>query len=176
MRSHASARLLPVSALVLLLVGLLALPALAAQEVRLTDDGFSPRTVRVDPGEDIVWINATDEVATVVGEDGTWDSGPLQPGETFSVALRQPGTVRYATADGEAEGQIRVRPAADQVATEDNGDEADAADDAAPAAALPNTGQPAGILLGFALLLVGFGAITLHRADALQVRAGVVRH
>jgi plasmid stabilization system protein ParE len=91
------------------------------------------------------------------------------------VALRQPGTVGYTTADGEAEGQIRVRPAADQVATED-GDDADAADEAQPAAALPNTGQPAGILLGFALLLVGFGAITLHRADALQVRVGAVRH
>jgi hypothetical protein len=151
----------------LLALGLLALPALAAVEVSITDDGFSPRTVRVDPGEDIVWVNATDAAVTVVGEDGSWDSGPLQPGETFSLALRQSGTVRYGTEDGAHEGQIRVRPPADEVAAEPA---EDAGDEPAAAADLPRTGQPAAVLAGWALLLLGLGVIAVDRAEALRQR------
>jgi len=31
----------------------------------------------------------------VTSDDGAWDSGPLQPGESFSVALDQPGAYAY---------------------------------------------------------------------------------
>jgi hypothetical protein len=176
MRRHLLLRALVLAALLLVVT---ALPALAA-EVRLTDEGFEPRTVRVEAGEDIVWINGTDAEQTVVGEDGTWDSGPLQPGETFSIALREPGTVRYATADGELQGQIRVRPAAqaeegaageDDATEEGDSGSPDDEDAAAASAALPRTGQPAGVLIGWSLLLVGTGVLALRRADVVAVRA-----
>ncbi len=160
-------RILSVVALACLLVGLLAVPALAA-EVTLGEDGFVPATVRVETGEDVVWTNATDEEQTIVGEDGTWDSGPLQPGETFSVALRAAGTVRYATADGAAEGSIEVRAAAaaDEGQSEDEDDEAVIA----TPAELPQTGQPSAAMIGWASILFGLGLIVLRRAEVVALR------
>jgi LPXTG-motif cell wall-anchored protein len=153
MRTRPASRTLPVTVLALVFLLALAVPALAA-EIELTEDGFSPRTVRVDAGEDVVWVNGTDEEQTVVGADGTWDSGPLQPGETFSVALRQPGTYGFATADGSAEGELRVREAAPDAAPAE----------AAPATSLPRTGEGTPVLLGWGLVLVGSGILVLRRA------------
>jgi plastocyanin len=177
-RSQSLTKALGTLGLAALLMALLALPALAAAEVRLTDEGFSPRTVRVDPGEEIVWVNATDEEQTVVGEDGSWDSGPLQPGETFSVALREPGTFGYTTADGEHEGVIRVRPPADEVAAEsdeddaagDDGDGDGDDDDEVAAAPLPQTGEPLVALAGWGVLLVGVGFLAFDRAQLVRAR------
>jgi plastocyanin len=165
--------LLPVAVLTAVLVGALAVPAQASAdasaEVRLTDAGFAPAVVRVEAGEDVVWVNGTEREQTIVAEGGAWDSGPLQPGETFSVALRDPGTVRYATEDGVAEGRVIVGTAPD------GGDEADEAAQAAASesedgSTLPVTGPVSPALAGWALFLLGAGAIALRRAGDLRAR------
>lgn len=156
-----------VLALSALLLGLAASPALAT-EVALEDAGFSPSTIEVEPGESIMWVNRTDEVQTVIGEDGTWDSGPLRPGETFSVAFRDPGTFRYAADDGAVVGTVRVVEATQDAAEaqEDATEDGSAADGAAQPApgALPNTGSRTLPLLGWGLVLVGAGALCVRRA------------
>jgi LPXTG-motif cell wall-anchored protein len=145
------------------MLALLALPALAA-EVSLTADGFDPETVEVTTGESIVWVNETDEEQTIVGDGAlAWDSGPIPPGGSFSVALRDTGRFQYATVDGEFEGTIRVTAAADEEADEDAEATDDDAEDTA-AAQLPTTGEQTQILLGWALLLVGVGALLVQRA------------
>lgn len=149
---------------VAMLVSLLAAPAHAA-EIRLTEDGFDPDVVRVEAGTDVVWINASEGEQTIIGEDGTWDSGPLRTGETFSVALRDVGTVRYATADGSAEGRIIVRAAAD---TDDADDTDDTDDEVEESVALPTTGLPSVALVGLAVLLFGAGAMVLRRVGGLR--------
>lgn len=179
--------------LALPVVVLLVTPALAA-EVRLTDRGFSPRSTTVAAGEDIVWTNLSDAVQTIVGEDGTWDSGPLQPGETFTIALREPGTVRYATADGLREAEIHVTDPPDEDGPEDAADgtepagapddgvaeDADAVDGAVPevdatatavsedgvdgSAALPDTGLPAAAAGVAAVVLLSAGLLALRLA------------
>jgi hypothetical protein len=151
-------------------VALLALPVLAA-EVSLTDDGFDPETVEVTTGEDIVWVNMTDEEQTIVGDGAlAWDSGPIPPGGSFSVALREAGTFSYSTADGEHEGMIRVSAEdeaeeADADADADEGEESEEA--AADAAQLPTTGERTEILLGLTLLLLGVGALLIQRSSRL---------
>jgi LPXTG-motif cell wall-anchored protein len=149
-------------------VALLALPVLAA-EVSLTDDGFDPETVEVTTGEDIVWVNMTDEEQTIVGDGAlAWDSGPIPPGGSFSVALREAGTFSYSTADGEHEGTI-------EVSAEDEADDADADEGeeseeaAADVAQLPTTGEHTEILLGMTLLLLGAGALLIQRSSRLVV-------
>ncbi|MEX0658962.1 MAG: hypothetical protein WD080_07485 [Egibacteraceae bacterium] len=125
--------------------------ALAA-DVMLGPGGFEPQTVTVDPGEEIVWVNDSAAPQTIIGEDGSWDSGPLAAGETFSVALRTAGTVAYGTDDGAHLGRIEVRaaapPAASPPASDVHGEQV---------VAMPRTGgplRPAG-LLAVALLAAG---------------------
>lgn len=124
-------------------------PAWAA-DVVLGPDGFEPEAVTVEPGEQILWVNDTTAPQTIIGEDGSWDSGPLAPGETFSVDLRTTGPVAYGTEDGVHLGQIEVRaatPTAD-VPDEQRGQ---------AAATMPRTGASPGsaALLAVALLAVG---------------------
>lgn len=143
----------------LALLILFAAPALAAN-VRLTDSGFEPRQTNVQPGETVVWTNSTEGRQTITGADGSWDSGPLGPGETFSVQLRQPGTITFRTADGSATGTVIVAAAAPGTTASP----APGIDPDEPA--LPRTGLPLLWLgaLGFALVLAG--AFAVRRADA----------
>ncbi|MDP9405963.1 MAG: cupredoxin domain-containing protein, partial [Actinomycetota bacterium] len=91
-------------------VALFAVPAWAA-EIVISDDGLTPERVQVEPGETIVWTNATDGTVTLRGDEPGWDSGPLTPGETFSVALEAPGTYRYTAGDDTTAGEIVVAAA-----------------------------------------------------------------
>lgn len=150
-----------------LLVVLGAAPG-AGAEVVLEDTGFSPRTIEVEPGQSIMWVNGTDEVQTVIGEDGTWDSGPLQPGETFSVAFRDTGTFRYAADDGAVVGTVRVVEATQEAAAAptDAAEGESSADGTTQAeqAPLPTTGSRTLPLLGWGLVLLGTGALCVRRA------------
>jgi LPXTG-motif cell wall-anchored protein len=162
-------RLLATAGATLALVVLVALPALAA-EIELTDDGFEPDEVTVDVGETVVWTNATDEEHTIVGQDGSWDSGPLAPGETFSVSLRSEGTVDYATDDDEHEGRILVvegGAAADEDEGDDEGDTTEdepaevEEEEAEPS--LPDTGVSALPMLLTGLAMVAGGGLMVRR-------------
>lgn len=141
-------------------------PAAAAADLTLTDEGFHPASVEVAPGEDVVWVNDSLGERTIVGQDGSWDSGPLHPGETFSVSLRAEGRVAYGTVDGAHVGQLVVRavPAA-----------VDGQGDAAPTdpatLALPLTGQPGGrAALLAAALLAGGSALVLAASSTELLR------
>lgn len=145
-------RLASVSVLLLALAALWSGVA-AAAEIRVTDDGFEPAEVTVAAGETIVWMNGAGREITIVGPDGAWDSGPLAAGETFSIALRQEGTVRYATLDGRATGTLVVQ-----------GELAGAVAEPAEAT-LPRTGLgvlPV-LLLALGLLLAGVALVTRPR-------------
>jgi plastocyanin len=139
-------------------VGMLLLGAGAAlaAEVQLTDEGFEPDEVTVEAGDTIVWTNASDDTHTIVGEDGRWDSGPLAPGETFSLSLRAEGTYGYETQDGAHTGTIVV------VAELDDDPEPEEEPEEEPVT--PRTGLPALSLglLGFSLVTAG--AALLARA------------
>lgn len=142
------------AALPLLIVAIAAVPAFAAT-VRLTDSGFEPAELTIAPGETVVWTNATEQRQTIVGTDGSWDSGPLGPGETFSVQLRQPGTIGFRTEGGTAQGTVRVAAAASTAQT--------TVDPAEPA--LPRTGLPVLSLAALGALLVAGGVLFVRRAD-----------
>jgi len=141
----------------LLAVAVLASPALAAN-IRLTDSGFSPSESTISAGETVVWTNGTESTQTIVGADGTWDSGPLGPGETFSVQLRQPGTIAFRTSNGTATGSIRVAAAASTAQTP-----VDPEEPAGPA--LPLTGIPVLLLAALGALLVAVGTFAVTRSQ-----------
>ena len=161
MRRHRFASAAVVAAVLLVTVVLIAAPALAA-DIRLTAGGFAPAAVLVEIGEEIVWVNQGERTRTVVGEDGTWDSGPLRPGETFSISLREPGTVRYATADGEMSGVIRVL---EPVEEQPEAPVEEGTPDGSTAETLPDTGVEVAPVLAGGLALILAGGLLLRRAQ-----------
>jgi plastocyanin len=131
-----------------------ALPALGV-DVILTDDGFEPETVTIAPGGQIVWANQSDRTYTIVGENGVWDSGPLEPGSTFSLALQREGEYGYATADGVHTGTVVV--AAIDAPPDEQPEEPP------PDPVMPRTGIPFLTALGVAGLLIGIGGALVGR-------------
>ena len=46
-------------------------------------------------GDKITWINEDEEPHTVTAYDGSFDSGVLNPGDTYTVTFLGEGTVEY---------------------------------------------------------------------------------
>ncbi|HET8628220.1 MAG TPA: plastocyanin/azurin family copper-binding protein [Thermomicrobiales bacterium] len=72
----------------------------ATQTVQMTEQGaghyvFSPATLTIAVGDTVTWRNTSDTVHTATSNDGVWDSGDVQPGQTFSFTFTKPGTYQY---------------------------------------------------------------------------------
>lgn len=72
------------------------LPAAAAQrDVQVADSAFSPGNLVVQVGDTVTWTNADDRPHTVTASDGSFDSGNLDEGGSFSFTFTEPGTYTY---------------------------------------------------------------------------------
>ena len=132
--------------------------AFADAEVTIGDDGLQPDSVEVDIREAIVWTNATDEDVSLVGEDPNWESGPIEPGATFSIEITQDGTYSYGSSDDSLSGEIVVG-ATDDGGNGDGGNgggeddiEVDPDDEK-----MPETGINTVVPGALSVLLIGFG-------------------
>jgi plastocyanin len=67
----------------------------AAVDVQVVDFAFEPGTVTVAVGSTVTWTNTGSRPHTVTADDGSFDSGRLDPGEQFSQVFDQPGTFSY---------------------------------------------------------------------------------
>ena len=63
--------------------------------VNIQDDAFEPATTSIAPGTTVTWVNNDDEAHTVTADDGLFDSGRLDPGDSYSVWFDGSGTVAY---------------------------------------------------------------------------------
>ena len=52
---------------------------------------FYPRRIEISAGTVVQWTNTDDVLHTVAAEDGSWDSGGIRPGETWSARFDRPG-------------------------------------------------------------------------------------
>jgi plastocyanin len=60
--------------------------------------GFGPSgfgDITVDPGTTVTWINRDTKPHTVTADDAQFDSGVLNPGESFTVNFEGSGTLTY---------------------------------------------------------------------------------
>ena len=73
-------------------------PAMAdgSGAVRIQNFAFTPAPITVTPGTTVVWTNADAIPHTSTGKDKQWDSGPIQPGTSFTVTFDKAGTYTYA--------------------------------------------------------------------------------
>ncbi len=90
-------RLAAASFLVLLMLG----PAIGARaddydaEISAIDNAFDAGIVRIQPGQSIEWSNDGNSPHTVTADDGSFDSGNLASGATFTQVFDQPGVYSY---------------------------------------------------------------------------------
>lgn len=65
------------------------------QTVTIRDMSYSPATLRVSVGDTIVWKNLDDHDHTVTADDGSFKSGNIRSGSSFSHNFRKAGTYSY---------------------------------------------------------------------------------
>ena len=75
--------------------GVQAVPVQDARSVDIGDNFFDPPDVAIEPGSTITWTNRGAVPHTVTADDGSFDSGRLNPGDSYTVAFGGQGTVTY---------------------------------------------------------------------------------
>ena len=109
--------------------GVQAVPVQNVVSVSIQDYFFDPADAAVEPGTSIVWVNQGQEPHTVTADDGSFDSGVLNPGDSFMVTFLGSGTLTYhceihpsmvgSVTVGAAGGGGEAAPAEQQSSSED---------------------------------------------------------
>jgi plastocyanin len=63
--------------------------------VNIQNSAFDPSELYVRETATVVWVNKDNTIHTVTANDGTFDSGDLQPGATFSYTFNTHGDYYY---------------------------------------------------------------------------------
>jgi plastocyanin len=63
--------------------------------VTIKDFEFTPATVTIKVGGTVTWTNNGPSTHTVNADDGSFDSGSLSQGKTFSHTFQTAGTFSY---------------------------------------------------------------------------------
>jgi plastocyanin len=69
--------------------------AIAVNHVNIVDFAFAPATIEVPPGTTVTWTEQGPTAHTATSDNGVWDSGLLQKGQSFSYTFNTPGTYDY---------------------------------------------------------------------------------
>ncbi len=90
------------------------MPSPGAPSIMIRDGAFEPARINVRAGDTVRWTNDGTKVHTVTADDGSFDSGNLEPGKTFSHKFDKEGTVNYHCKPhkDQMKGSVVVGPAA----------------------------------------------------------------
>ena len=71
----------------------------SAKRVTVTIEGlkYHPATVEVEAGDTVVWTNKDDREHTVTADDGSFDSGRMAKGKSYSRTFGTAGTFKYGS-------------------------------------------------------------------------------
>jgi len=67
----------------------------SASAVEIKNFAFSPDSVQIAAGTTVTWTNSDTTAHTVTADDGSFDSGNLDPGKTFSFTFDKAETFTY---------------------------------------------------------------------------------
>ncbi len=56
---------------------------------------FNPKRLEIAPGTTVIWTNNDQLVHTLTADDGSWDSGAIEPGNSWSHTFTQPGEYAF---------------------------------------------------------------------------------
>jgi plastocyanin len=78
-------------------------------QVNTEKSGFTPSNTSIEATEYVIWTNNDIKTHHIVGDDGSFDSGELNPGQSYSYKFRSLGTFKYHdTVDPSLNGSVRV--------------------------------------------------------------------
>ncbi len=84
------------------------------QQILITAHKFIPHWLVSIVDEDIVWWNRTTKIQRIRFANGTIDSGPIKPGDSFSYKPNDSVSIPYASVTNpHAKGVIQVEPLLD---------------------------------------------------------------
>ncbi|WP_292392921.1 cupredoxin domain-containing protein [Methanoculleus sp. UBA303] len=85
-------------------------PAAGGETVSITDSGFVPQTLNVSPGTTVTWTNdaATNETVSATGAAGFFNSGMLQPGDSYNYTFSTEDNYTYQSQESGFVGTIIV--------------------------------------------------------------------
>jgi plastocyanin len=64
-------------------------------KVEISDYKFQPEVIQVDAGTKVTFTNSDDTKHTATADDGSFDTGDLDQGDSGSVTLSKPGEFTY---------------------------------------------------------------------------------
>ncbi len=103
----------------LILLAVLAVPgairaATPAPNISISDGAYAPATLTIAQHDAVFWKNDGSAKHTVTADDGSFDSGPLNPGDAFGNVFDVAGTFAYhdTTSGSRLKGTITVTPVA----------------------------------------------------------------
>jgi len=67
----------------------------ASTSAEMKNVAFAPNRIEVTAGTTIRWTNNDPLVHTITADDGSWDSGPIEPGNTWTHTFTQPGEYAF---------------------------------------------------------------------------------
>ena len=74
--------------------------------VQLGEHFFDPSSITVRVGTTVVWRNNGQQTHDIHARDGSFDSPPLNPGNTFTFTFTKPGLYPYYCIPHEGDGMI----------------------------------------------------------------------
>ncbi len=86
----------------------------ASKTVSVGDNFYMPKTISLTAGDTVKWTNDGQAPHTATAEDGSFDTGIFDPGQSRSQKFTSPGTIAYyCTVHGKVQsGTIKVEAAA----------------------------------------------------------------
>jgi len=68
----------------------------AKADISIKDRAFHPATLRIKKGESVTWKNSDDIDHTVDAEDGSFSSGTIKSGKSFTHTFKKAGKYPYS--------------------------------------------------------------------------------
>ena len=83
-------------------------PIVYAGRVSITSSGYSPIELLITDGGTVLWTNNDNAVHTVTADNGSFDSGDLQPGSTFVYTFIRGVYTYHCKNHPETTGSVKV--------------------------------------------------------------------
>ena len=147
--------------------------AAASASVTITDFEFTPATVTVNEGDTVTWTNEGPTPHTATAEDGSFDTGNLNKGESGSATFDTAGTISYiCTPHPYMKGKVVVQAAS--AGSDDSDDVTAGSTESDPTATtadddddgLPATGGETLLIALLGLATLGAGLLLRKRDQA----------